>query len=457
MSTQVFWYEQPELLWTYRKVYMDKLKIQDELDNQQAWRIGLYVYEAFSTVMYNSFRKEGQPAQSYCEKPHDFSSNKTEYEIAVASDKTSVGLDFEYDSNLYTGKDKHIVVDLSYGKSTLEYTLTSIENSNLKRTYIFKIVRPDNRYSDNKLTSLVVGSNNVSISDANEYSVSVDASTTSVEIHATTAELASFVEGFGERIGNKAVSLNETTKVEIKVKAQNGNIRTYTIYINKSAVGTDTRNSDATLKSLKIEGVDFVFDSSVLEYNLSVKYDVSSIKIEAIKSDEKANIEYSENVLLKNGINNIEIKVTAENSSVKVYKLNITRQEEVPIVSKIEIAGIDFEFDSKKYDYVIETTLSELNFNVTLSNESATSEVLDNSNLKNGSVVKIVAKDGNDTVTYSFKILNNEKQEEAENTTVSNKPDFFKENEMIISLVVLGVGTFGALVAILIKRKSKIM
>ena len=81
MSTQEFWYEEPDLLWTYRKVYVDKLKIQNEMDNQQAWRIGLYVYEAFSVVMYNSFRKDGQPVQSYCEKPYDFSTNKSEEEL----------------------------------------------------------------------------------------------------------------------------------------------------------------------------------------------------------------------------------------------------------------------------------------------------------------------------------------------------------------------------------------
>ena len=82
MSTQEFWYEEPDLLWTYRKVYMDKLKIQDELDNQQAWRIGLYVYEAFSVVMHNVFRKEGTPAQSYCGKPYDFNKlPKTQEEL----------------------------------------------------------------------------------------------------------------------------------------------------------------------------------------------------------------------------------------------------------------------------------------------------------------------------------------------------------------------------------------
>ena len=82
MPTQEFWYEEPDLLWTYRKVYMDKLKFQNELDNQQAWRIGLYVYEAVAVVVHNALRKEGQPAQNYCEKPHEFNSNpKTEEEI----------------------------------------------------------------------------------------------------------------------------------------------------------------------------------------------------------------------------------------------------------------------------------------------------------------------------------------------------------------------------------------
>ena len=82
MSTQEFWYEEPELLWTYRKVYMDKLKIQNELENQQAWRIGLYVYEAMSVVIYNAFRKEGQPTQKYCEQPYEFNNtNKTQEQL----------------------------------------------------------------------------------------------------------------------------------------------------------------------------------------------------------------------------------------------------------------------------------------------------------------------------------------------------------------------------------------
>ena len=82
MSTQEFWDEEPDLLWIYRKVYMGTLKIQNELDNQQAWRIGLYVYEAISVVVHNVFKKEGQPSQNYSEKPYNFSRKpKTQEEI----------------------------------------------------------------------------------------------------------------------------------------------------------------------------------------------------------------------------------------------------------------------------------------------------------------------------------------------------------------------------------------
>lgn len=72
MSTHEFWYEDPDLLWTYRKVYIDKLKIQAELENQQAWRIGLYVFDALSVVVHNVLSEKGTPAINYPEKPYEF-------------------------------------------------------------------------------------------------------------------------------------------------------------------------------------------------------------------------------------------------------------------------------------------------------------------------------------------------------------------------------------------------
>lgn len=63
-------------------MYMDKIKIKKELENQQAWLQGLYFFNAISVSLYNNFgRKEGQPAENYMESPIDFEHIKTKEEI----------------------------------------------------------------------------------------------------------------------------------------------------------------------------------------------------------------------------------------------------------------------------------------------------------------------------------------------------------------------------------------
>lgn len=83
MSSKEFWKEDPELLWAYRKSYMDKTKFQSEVNNYNAWLNGLYVFDAISKSLYNSFgRKETQPSLYYIEKPFDFNAKpKTKEEI----------------------------------------------------------------------------------------------------------------------------------------------------------------------------------------------------------------------------------------------------------------------------------------------------------------------------------------------------------------------------------------
>lgn len=84
MSTREFWNEEPELLWAYRKSYMDKFKIEKETENYRAWLNGLYVYNAVSISLYNNFRKEGTEARNYVEQPYDFNKKpKSKEEILL--------------------------------------------------------------------------------------------------------------------------------------------------------------------------------------------------------------------------------------------------------------------------------------------------------------------------------------------------------------------------------------
>lgn len=77
MTAKEFWEEEPTLMWAYRKSYMDKMKIQLEMNNQNDWLQGLYIYHALSAVIYNGFgRKAGQPAMGYLEKQLDIYGDK---------------------------------------------------------------------------------------------------------------------------------------------------------------------------------------------------------------------------------------------------------------------------------------------------------------------------------------------------------------------------------------------
>lgn len=82
MAVKEFWNDEPELLWAYRKSYMDKMKINNELSNYNAWLQGAYIFEAVSKSLYNSFgRTENKPALNYSNSPYDFSKTREELEI----------------------------------------------------------------------------------------------------------------------------------------------------------------------------------------------------------------------------------------------------------------------------------------------------------------------------------------------------------------------------------------
>ena len=65
MSYEQYWEGHPLLTVAYRKAY----RLKRELENEQAWLQGLYVYDAFAVCLSNLFRKSGSKKQNYFEKP----------------------------------------------------------------------------------------------------------------------------------------------------------------------------------------------------------------------------------------------------------------------------------------------------------------------------------------------------------------------------------------------------
>lgn len=67
MSYEQYWEQSPYLAVAYRKAY----RLKRETQNEQAWLQGFYVFDAFATCLANAFRKRGQKALTYLDKPID--------------------------------------------------------------------------------------------------------------------------------------------------------------------------------------------------------------------------------------------------------------------------------------------------------------------------------------------------------------------------------------------------
>lgn len=67
MTYEQYWEQSPSLAVAYRKAY----KLKREIDNEQAWLQGLYVFDAFAVVLSNVFAKKGSKQQNYMTKPID--------------------------------------------------------------------------------------------------------------------------------------------------------------------------------------------------------------------------------------------------------------------------------------------------------------------------------------------------------------------------------------------------
>lgn len=79
MPIKEFWEDEPDLIWAYRKSYMDKFKLQREVENFNAWLQGLYIYDAVNKSIYNNFNNKNK-VKSYMNQPIDFSKTAEDLE-----------------------------------------------------------------------------------------------------------------------------------------------------------------------------------------------------------------------------------------------------------------------------------------------------------------------------------------------------------------------------------------
>lgn len=229
------------------------------------------------------------------------------------------------------------VVSLGEGKASVEFSgsISKFLNIDEFEAIIteFEVIR--RLSTNNNLSSLSasVGTFDIEFnSDETIYTLTVPHTTESVELSGLVEDEYAKVEGLGkyELTDGKATAL-------ITVTAEDGTAKVYTVYIVREAAPV-TRpivyyySSNNYLKSLVVDGYELEFDKYTGEYKIIVKNDVTSLDISALAEDSRSRVEITGNGDFKVGENVVTITVTAENGSVREYKLVVEKQEKAPVV-----------------------------------------------------------------------------------------------------------------------------
>lgn len=217
----------------------------------------------------------------------------------------------------------------------------------------------------------------------------------------------------------------------------------------------DSTSSNNYLKSLNINvgTLSPNFDRENLEYTAQ---DIvgDEIEVTAEAEDERATVSGTGNIALINGENTINITVTAENLSVRTYKIYISKNQnetqsdlrlQTLEVKKIKEDGqfydLDIGFNKDKFDYIVnvENDVSDLDILPTVEKEGIIVETQGENNLQTGeNDIKVTLTDVEDNTkvtTYNLKVI---KAEKAIIETYTSPKKASNIWIVIISIVILG-------------------
>ena len=273
-----------------------------------------------------------------------FDSDTIYYEAEVPYNITNVTLTGELEDKnaTVTGLSTY---NLDVGVNVLGVAVTSVEN--VVRYYQVVVTRKKN--DEARLASLQVLDSTISPNfnkDVYEY----DLSTTLTELNIIATPLDS--KATVQVIGNSNLQLG-TNQVIIRVTAHDGiTTQDYTLNVERE------KSNNNNLESLEVVGKEFApeFSKTTTVYYLDVDHDIDTIQINAIAEDKNAIIEGDGFVDLIVGTNYVEVTVTSEFGSKKVYTIIVTRKaNNNNYLSKLEVSSGELtpEFDKTVNDYTV--------------------------------------------------------------------------------------------------------
>ncbi|MCL2280379.1 cadherin-like beta sandwich domain-containing protein [Candidatus Saccharibacteria bacterium] len=240
------------------------------------------------------------------------------------------------------------------------------------------------------------------------YTLTVSNSVSSVTINATKEDPTASVSGTGA----KSLSVGSNT-ANVVVTAENGGKRTYTINITREAAATTPetpkKSNDATLKSLGVSGYVLTpsFNKNITNYSIVVPESLGRVDVNAVPTNAKASILVNGNANWSASVNNITVKVTAEDGTIKNYIITANRAGSVSAnqssnnyLGDINIENYPIEFNKETDNYIITVPfgIEKLNISTTVEDSKAKIEIIGNENFKSGEMnvveIRVTAENG---------------------------------------------------------------
>ena len=288
-----------------------------------------------------------------------------------------------------------------------EFNIVVTAQNGDKKTYTIKINRAKN---DNANLSLLAVSGYVLVptfdSEIYDYEVTVDA----IKEKLLASEVTAEPEDSNAKVEKpEEISLSTTNDnyYIIKVTAENGNVKTYTIKVIRP------KSSDATIKEVKLTGATIspAFTPNNKDYVLTVPYGKTDFKVEAIANVKTTTITGNGNYKLSDG--KVIITSQAEDGTVLVYNFTIVEAlSNDATLSDLNVSGypLDKTFYSTTLNYSIGDLpygTTQLRINATPNNALSTIEYYVDGVKQESNIVNIPEILGSKTI--SVKVLANDK------------------------------------------------
>ena len=409
-------------------------KVTAENGDEKTYTIKVTRTKSNDTTLNKVTLTIGSDSSRYCLMEND------KCKINVPSDTTKFSLTSEISSESTISPVNGTEFTMTPTERIKDIILTVTAEDDTKKEYTVTVERQ--KSSNNNLNDIKV--DNVSLSDFNKnkltYNITVPGTTSSVLVSATVEDTGKAV--ITTDLSNKFSLDFGSNKIEIVVKAENDELKTYTLYIEKS------KRINANLKDLKIDNETITdFNKDKTEYTLDdVPFNKTELNISAIAEDTLAKVSGTGNIKLKTGDNKIIITVTAHDTSVvKNYIINVRREKNSDNkVKSINVSGVTPTLNADgTYSVTLpnnKTTLTPSDVDVTVSEDAS---------IEKSPAISLTTKNDN---IYTFKVT----AANGDEKTYTIKVTRTKSNDTSIKKVTLTIGTDSSRYCLLTDNKCKI-